>query len=99
MKFKYDMEQDDMSEDDVYNDWQTGSQVCFGLRAPPIVRIPVFHQGLKYEIDGKNKRTSTSSSPYKWQKNVIVTHEVSCGPLEAPVGMSCAAPHVAMRPE
>ena len=58
MKFKYDMEQDDMSEDDVYNDWQTGSQVCFELRAPPIARIPVFHQALKYEFDRKNKRTS-----------------------------------------
>jgi hypothetical protein len=27
MKFKYDMSQDDMSEDDIYNDWQTGSEV------------------------------------------------------------------------
>jgi hypothetical protein len=27
MKFKYDLGLDDMSEDDVYNDWQTGTEV------------------------------------------------------------------------
>jgi hypothetical protein len=27
MKFKFDMGLDDMSEDDVYNDWQTGNEV------------------------------------------------------------------------
>ena len=32
MKFKYDMGLDDMSEDDVYNDWQTGTEV-----SPPSV--------------------------------------------------------------
>ena len=35
MKFKYDMGQDDMSEDDVYNDWQTGTEVNqINLAAP-----------------------------------------------------------------
>jgi hypothetical protein len=47
MKFKYDMGLDDMSEDDVYNDWQTGTEVispsndsCCARTPPPSAGRP-----------------------------------------------------------